>query len=206
MTTTAADFAKWVRPFVAKCPELTILDAIMQAAIEYCERTKIATEVVQVITVANTPSYSLPITTGYEPQSIEYVKRNGYPLTPSDKRTTDTKPLMSSSEPREYYLGADQKLVFFPTPDDITTHDVSVVVAPGINAASVPDVLLLNRRYQAISAKACAILHDMVDVEWTNPAKATEESGIFEAAVAKENRNRLTGRGTKRLRVKTQTF
>lgn len=203
--TTPASFAKWVRPFVPGCPEPILLDAIHQAAIEYCSRTLIATETVLVTTAANTAAYALPVSTGREPVEVLMVKRDGFPLTPTSRREADLKVNIANNQPHEYYMNGLLALILVTTPIGIETLSVEVAVAPTQDSATLPDELMMNQRNLTIAMGAKAILL-LSEYPWANDQKGMLERVKFDTAIAAEQVKRAKGNGTKRLRTRLTIF
>lgn len=203
--TTTASFAKWVRPFVPGCPEAILLDAIQQAAIEFCSSTLLFNETMQITTAAGVAAYALPVSTGREPVQVEYVKRNGFPLTPTSRREADLKVNTAQNQPKEYYLNGLLALVLVTTPIGIETLDVAVIVAPSSTSATLPDELMLEQRYLAIAAGALASLL-MSPYPWANAQAGALERIKFDQAIAEEQLKRSKGTGTKRLRTRGTYF
>lgn len=202
---TPADFAKWVRPFVPNCPEPILLDAIFNAAVEYCSRTQNLTDDVQITTQAGVSTYPITVLDGYEPVQILTVKRDGYPLRPSDRRDIEVKTFAAPRQPTDFYMDGDFNLVLFPTPVDVDTFDLSVAITPAMDATELPDLLLKQQRYLHVAAGAKAKL--LVEpYPWANLQVAMYELEVFESAIAKQQVKRSKGNSATRLRTKTTFF
>lgn len=203
---TTATFTKWVRPSVPGCPEPVLLEAIRQSALEFCIRTKLLTEDVNVAIQAGTSVYALPIDPAFQAVDILYLKKEGRSLTPSSRRDNDQDETIASGSVKNYYLNGLLDLVVYPTPDTNETLTASVVVAPISNSDEIPDELLLGNRYLAIAAGAKASLMMMDAVPWANPQSGMMARSTYDIAIEGEQIARAKGTGPKRLRTKLTMF
>jgi hypothetical protein len=206
MPTALLDFAKYVRPEVPGCPEIMILDAIKQAGIEFCERTKIAKEVVTITTVADEPRYALTTEEGTTPDMILVVKReDAENLDPSShEEFTDEHFDRDSGEPRYYYLD-DNEIVLGMIPSGVEDLDVTVKLRPTEEATTLPDVLA-NKYKRKIACGAKARLMVMAGKPWSNPAAAQFNESEFQKAIDDANLREAKGNTNKRLRVTGHYF
>ena len=199
------DFSKWVRPFVPMCPEPVLLDAILQSAIEFCERTRCNVEHVDITTAIGQAIYPIAVQAGYEPSKVLTLKRGIYPLNPTDYRDVEVTPLYSSTTPSEYFMDADNTLYLYPTPLASEVLTLSLVTNPTVEATEVPDMLMTNRRYLTIAAGAKARLM-IENSPWANPQLGVAEAAAFESGIDREMLRRAKGSGQKRLRTRGTYF
>ena len=59
MPTAIADFVKYVRTEVPGCPEPLIDDAVMRTCIDFCTRTELLSEIIELVTSATLPTYAV---------------------------------------------------------------------------------------------------------------------------------------------------
>lgn len=202
------DFARYVRPEVPMCPEIQILDAILHAGIEFCRRTKIAQDTVDLTTVVDSPSYDLTtlLATGFEPNEIIAVRRPGAEnLEPtSQDDALEELELTESGTPHSFYL-MDRELYLVPTPDAIETLEVTLAIKPSESATSLPDELY--RRYrEEIAAGAKSRLMLQAAQPWANAQAGALHKFTFEAAINSENVRYAKGGGAKPLRTVINRF
>lgn len=203
-------FAKYVRPSVPGCPEPVLLDAILQACIDYCARTKTITQQVNVTTAIGSNTYPLTplLTAGYEPVEVNRVMRSGFDLDPSSLNEAHKQRLtMRTDNALVFWQDENAQLVLAPTPDTVETLQAIVAIAPTMSATTVPDALLLNMRYRAIAAGAKAILMlEHKKQPWSDMQQGMEEKAMFDEAIAKEIKKRARGGGHKPLRTSASFY
>jgi hypothetical protein len=201
------DFSKWVRPSVPMCPEPVLLDAILQSAIEFCERTRCNVEVIEITTIVGQAIYPIAVQANYEPSKLLSLKRDIYPLRPADYRDVEVSPLYNSTNPTDFFMDADNTLYLYPTPLASEVLTLSLVTNPTVEATEVPDMLMTNRRYLTIAAGAKArLMIDSGDVPWANPQLGVVQAAAFESGIDREMIRRAKGGGQKRLRTKGTYF
>lgn len=201
-----ADFAQYVRPEVPGCPEIMILDALRQAGIEFCERTKVLRQTLVVNTVVDTASYDLAalVTAGTEPDEILFVSRDNGDLEPSSEYEFQANNLDQSGSPQYYYLDGTTMVVGFK-PTAVEALTVRVKTRPAEAASTLPDELY--RRYRReIAAGAKTQLMLMANQPWSNPQQAAIYNSIFNGAVDDENLRHAKGGDNKTLRTTLHMF
>lgn len=202
------DFARYVRPEVPMCPEIQILDAILHAGIEFCRRTKIAQDTVDLVTVVDQPAYDLTtlLATGFETSEIIAVRRSGAEnLEPtSQEDALEELELTENGTPHAYYL-KDRELYLVPTPDAIETLSVVLSVRPSEAATTLPDELYRRFR-EEIAAGAKARLMLQAAQPWANAQAGALHKFTFEAAINAENVRHAKGGGSKPLRTVINRF
>jgi len=204
---TLANFAKYVRPEVPMCPEIQILDAILRSGIEFCKRTKIMQEVIQLNTAVDTPSYDLTalMMDDTEPDDVISVRREGRELDPSSqydalRSEEDTE----TGTPYFYFLNG-RKLHLIRTPNAIETLQVTIKARPAEAAITLPDELY--QRYNSeVAAGAKSFLMTQANQPCTNLQQAAIYKNVFDGAIAKENVRYAKGGGSKPLRVTMHQF
>lgn len=207
MSVPLSDFAKYVRPEVAGCPDIVLLDAILRAGIEFCKDTRIIKQTLNVTTIVDQPRYLLTTAQDTLPENILAVSRNQYDqLDASSFREFENLDLNNfSGTPQYFYLDVDDYLVLGRVPNSVETLQVTVKVRPSEDAVTLPDEL--SRRYKhQIASGAKSILMLMKDQPWTDIANASIHKGLFEEAINEANSRDAKGASRKPLRTRPQHF
>jgi hypothetical protein len=204
-----SDFAKYVRPEVAGCPDIMILDAILQAGIEFCKRTKVAKQTFDVTTVVDEPLYSLTglVDAGTVVDEILIVKRNEFDdlCKSSFGEFEDYRLDVLSGTPHYFYLNDEDEMVLGNIPNAVETLTVTVKTIPAEGATTLPDVLASRYRHQ-IASGAKSILMLMNNQAWTDVKMASIHGNLFEEAIGTFNLRHAKGNGSKPLRVTPHFF
>lgn len=194
-------FAKHVQPEVPGCPQPIVHEAILQACIEFCERTEMFDAVLPVDTVVGDNTYALTAATGYSAYKVLFVRRGDSPLDSSNRETFDATPaLADAGEATHYYFDSTGQLVLGPVPDTVETLSVKAVVVPAVDATTVPDALSA-RWMLAIAAGAKAKLYSQKNTAWYDPAEAQLKERDFSEAINKAAIALRAGRSGTMLRV-----
>jgi len=206
MAVALSEFARYVRPDVAGCPEPMVLDAILRAGIEFCKRVVSAREVITVNVLANVTRYPLVSTGNYVDRIVT--------LTPSDLRdmfqaSQDNFDSCNYDEingtPKYYFLDNAQNLVIGYKPEATETMKATVRIIPKENATALPD--FLGQRYKLqIADGAKSILMMQSDKPWSDPNLAAVSGARFERAIVDENVRFFRGNGRKQSYVEGQYF
>lgn len=203
-----ASFAKYVRPDVPMCPEIQILDAILRAGIEFCKRTKIMQESVDVTTVIGTTSYDLTtlMEANTEPNQVLSVRRdqNSFLEASSQDDAIRYRYDAQSGTPNYFYLD-NRNLVLLREPVAVETLTALVTQYPSEAATTLPDALYQRYRLE-IAAGAKFFLLSMPNKEWSNNETASLDKFLFDSAVDSENLTYAKGNGLKPLRSVINAF
>lgn len=181
------------------CPDSEAVDALRNAAMEFCTRT-----------YALTISRTLVLTAGNQPWPEQYTDQV---VDIVDARIAgESIPVVSANDPCVLDLGSNQRVLQFadpsyvtltpaPTPEVPVTLELLLVVAPGPASTGVHDVLWL-RHSEALRFGALARLL-MGPGSWVMPPAAAFYGQAFERAIREAaphyGRNRRTT--ARRLRV-----
>lgn len=174
--------ARLVRIAVPGCPEPLIADAIIDAAIEFCRKTRAVTEDVTVTTVAADATYPLTTSANTRAWRVLRVERDTVPLNKSSKPVFDANVHLRAAGTASHYYLDDDTLTLGPVPEAIETLDVSVVVEPVLGATTIPDVLYNDWR-RVVASGAKAVLLAIPKTEWQSLSDATVELGLFRAGI-----------------------
>lgn len=192
-----ADFIKYIRGSASDCPETLIKDAVREAAIEFCERTKVVTETVTITTEIGKADYQA-VTVEGEAAEVSAIKNaDGGDLEPVSYNEYLALDSDDADPTRFCFDGID--VLLHPTPVVVQTLTATVVIKPEDGNTEVPDVLLSKYRL-AIAAGAKAFIHSQYD-DYLDPGKFELNQAVFENGIAKANMFRAKGGTGKRLRT-----
>lgn len=182
--------ARLVRIAVPGCPEPVIYDAIIEAAIEFCRKTRAVTESVNVTTIIGTATYALSTSAGTRAARVERVERGTIPLTESSRVVFDNSTTLRAAGQATHYYLSDDSLTFGPKPNAIETLAALVTTEPVFGSITLPDVLVNDWR-RVIAAGAKAMLLATPKASWQSMPDAATENAAFmsgmEDAIAKRD-------------------
>ena len=198
MVPISAFFSR-VLPHVLGCPEPTAEQAVLDAAIDFCERTLVVQhDLAPVSLVRGRADYALTPPVSTEVAQVMSAWINGNRLHPvarkhyGQKSSYEGIPASFVSLVRAETAG----LQLLPTPNEDLADALVVRVAlrPTRSAVELPDVLL-NEWADAVVAGALYRLHDVPAQPYTNEAKALSYMQRFylhcTRAKAEANRGRV---------------
>lgn len=199
-------FLKQVQLEVPNCSQPILLEAILRACIEFCERTELFDETTDVTTVAGTATYTPSFASGMVATRAVYVKRDDELLTRTNRDVFNAyDDLVEAGEADSYYLSSTGKLVLGPVPDAVETLEFKAIVKPAATATTVPDALS-DDWATAIGNGAKTKLFAQRNTPWYAPDEAIMQASMFSAHVTKAINSRNTGRSGALLRVKMRPF
>lgn len=203
-------FLKHVQPEVPVCPQPVVLEAVLRASIEFCERTRLFDETVTVTTVAGTAEYSLAVASGYVAHDVIYVRRvsDDAELGPSKREEFDMHAwLTDTGAPTAFYLTAAGKLRIGPIPAavDVAAYSVKLITKPAVNANSVPD-MLADHWALTIAAGAKSFLYAQKNTAWHAPDEAMAKGAMFTSGVNRAKAELNLGRSGTPTRVTMRPF
>ncbi|MFA6039892.1 MAG: hypothetical protein WC733_00130 [Methylophilus sp.] len=202
-----SDIAKYVRPDVAGCADIIILDAILLAGIEFCKRTKVIKETLSITTIVDQSGYALNVATGTEPDEILSVTRgddDGLDAS-SFKEFDDYHLNRLSGTPQYFYMSGGNTLQLGKIPNAVETLSAIVKTRPSRDAITLPDELV-DRYMDEIASGAKSRLMIMKDKSWTDLQMAGLHKSMFEDAINKTNIRDAKGSARKPLRTKPSYF
>jgi hypothetical protein len=140
------DFLPLIRGRLPGCPETLLRDATLAAAIEFCKRTQLLTQTVEVEVVAGEPNVTLYPDSDVYWEVLE-VRRASTRLTPLNRQEVIVQDLgMETGKPQYYYLEGDRSLLLLPIPESAETLSALVTLRPKDTAQRVHDVLYSDFR------------------------------------------------------------
>ena len=180
-----ADFAKYVRPEVPGCPEPLITDAVLRACIDFCTRTELLSEIIELPTEATVATYAItPTDPELYPARLRNVLKNKLPLDKTDAAThAVSRERHDSRSPEKYFAPTRKQITFAPVPDSVETIELDLVLRPDRDATTVPDVLF-DEWATAIASGAKSLLQMMEGSAWANAALGAYHKTNYDADVA----------------------
>lgn len=180
---TLDSFHSLVLPSVIGCPTVTANQAIVNACIEFCEKTLIVREVIDPFdTVADTQDYDIDVSIGSKLVMIMQASIDGIELVPlgsDDFLSLGT----AVSKPQSYRYREDGTLALYPIPDDVYAVGMVVATKPSRAATTVNDKLFEDWGEHIASGALQRLL--MIPAVWSNPALAASHASYFMAGINK---------------------
>lgn len=182
------------------CPDEVAIDALRDAAIEWCRGTYMLTTA-QLVTSVGATLTPAP-GAGLEVIDVPSITVAGelVPVLPLNSTEVD---LASVEMPACTFSGWPGALTIHPTPAANVSASVVIVTCPTADAEEMPDVLWSRHREALISGAVARVLADD-GVPWAKPGLAGAMRIRFDEELAKHaglyGRNRFTT--ARRLRVK----
>lgn len=198
------DFLPLIRGRLPGCPETLLRDAALAAAIEFCKRTQLLTQTVEVEVVAGEPAVTLYPDSDVYWEVLE-VRRASTRLTPLNRQEVIVQDLgMETGKPQYYYLEGDRSLLLLPIPESAETLSALVTLRPKDTAQRVHDVLYSDFR-EVIAAGARAWVRRNHG-EWSELRLEGQDRQLFENAIHNQNIRRARGGAGVALRVRSHSF
>lgn len=155
---------------VAGCSSILIERAVLNAAIEFCQRTR-AWNIAQpsVAVLATDFPYAVPVPTDGDLFRVMTVNAGGVPLEPVSEDTLDKVDDWRATEgvPSHWLMEDSDNLLVYPLPAESTALLVRAAYKPSRAATTVPD-FLFDDHYETIQAGALARLLLMPKRDWTD--------------------------------------
>ena len=198
------DFLPLIRGRLPGCPETLLRDATRAAAIEFCKRTQLLTQTVEVEVVAGEPAVTL-----YPDSDVHWevldVRRASTRLTPLNRQEVIVQDLgMETGKPQYYYLEGDRSLLLLPIPESAEILSALVTLRPKDTATRLDDALYSDFR-EVIAAGARAWVRRNHG-DWSEPSLEGHDRKLFEDAIHNQNIRRARGGAGVALRVRAQPF
>lgn len=193
-----SDFLVYVIPYAPGCPEFVAERAVVDAAIEFCERSLILTRTLDPVSVqAGEALYELdgidqlivhmPVAAWYLAKPLTLLSEEQAPAPMFNQSIPGiSQPL---GEPRAIAMVDDTSFSCYPVPAESVVDAITVRAAlrPADGATRLPDELYTHWR-QEIAAGALASILLTVGQPYSNPNMAAVRDQLFRAGV---NRARL---------------
>lgn len=199
------DYLSEVLPDVKGCPKGYAIEAVRDAAIRLCDKSKIWRQTLDSLnSVVGIPDYKLDLPSDSEIILIRWVKYNGTTILPKteDELDSENKNFRvdnwrdATGEPYHYFLDEQDNIYLYPIPDTAIANSiiVGVTLKPKIDSFEGPDYLYYKWR-NVIACGAKAKLMSMRTRSWYAPAEAAKESIDFSNGIS-EARIRANKSGT----------
>lgn len=209
-TVALTQFFDEVLPDLPGCPEEFALNAIRNAAILFCDRTKVhRIDLDPILLLANVPQVDFILPASAPQTRVVQVLQAQYGEDPLDFkdpdwldknldpnwRTTTGEPLFITQDSEESF-----RPVPFPAADATLALTLYVAVKPTADATLI-DARLWREHKEAIAAGAKARLMMSPKKPYTNAALASVYSEAFESAIWRINHKATKGHGRARIRT-----
>lgn len=188
-----------VRPEVPGCPIAVMNRALVNAAIEFCDRTLTwRTEIDTQGVNDGTNEYDLEVPSCGRVAAVLYVGHDDVRVVPGNERNLDDRLTgwrrsTAEADIAEYYYLPNRKtirLALTPASDSSSGLDIFCAFKPIPAATQLPDNLY-DDHLEAIGWGAKARLMLMSGAAWANPALAGIYSESFQSAIVKERAERF---------------
>lgn len=184
-------FLSRVLPDVTGCPELVALQAIKDAAIEFCEKSHVYQQDLDPMTAIKAISeYDLEAPTGYvvaRVMSAWFNNEKLEPAAPDMLRVPDAYRLTAGqSQPKFYFQKTAKTVTLLPVPDQNTPSAITIRAAlkPSRISESVDDEIY-EEYAEVIAHGAKYRLMLSPGKSYSNQANAAVEKGLFESGINK---------------------
>lgn len=205
-------FLPYIAPNVSGCPAGVMVQAIRNAAIEFCENTRLwklratGTDILkdEARYAYDTPSNAKVIEAVYvainNSQLVKTCREELDECCPEWRETVD-------SRPKEYFMDTANtiRLVGIPSEDILGSLDVDVAVKPSRSAVDGPDFLFENW-VEVIAHGALARLHAMAGNIWADPSLVKYHRKKFRHGISKAKSKELKSRQTISRKIKYRPF
>lgn len=199
-------------PMLLAAPEPLIEQALVDSAIEFCERTLVVQRVLEPVrTRKGVPEYDLDLEQDTTLASVIWVSYAGRKLTNVVQQAQENANAYYPADPSAVSTPTqahvfNDTLRLYPAPDvDGGELVVRVAVRPVRNARQFPDELYADW-VEVVSSGAVARLAVIPGESFTNPELAAAMLGRFEKGVSEAKARASTGRMRGNLRVRMMPF
>ena len=190
-----------VYPLIAnhakRVPQPLMNTAIVDAAREFCMKSKYRQDSIPVSIAVNTSWYPLvPANVQEEVVGVHAVQYNGNnypcPLSPSTPETDSG--LWPQQGPARFYYEPPNNLIVQPPPQQPLALGLFVrVILQPIDGATTIDYSIVQQYKRYLADGALAFLMSTNDSPWTNPRLAADFREKFESGIALAKTSRQTG-------------
>jgi len=178
-----------IRQIVRDCPPVTLRRAYMRMLREWCQQTQWLRETVTASTVANTPSYTLTVDSGFDVMGVRALMLTDQAGNVRQLPAADPTDVMQWNPnevpdlPRRYAYLPEGSFELYPTPSAVYAMSLVVIVAPQETSATPPSTPLIKYSND-IEAGALSYLLSIPGQPWTDKRSASEYARQFQAGVA----------------------
>lgn len=187
-----SDFYRFITPYAPGVASPSMDSALRNAAVEFCERTRVWQEYGPATSVtADVGTYDVDAPFGAEPVKIMSMAYDGRPLSPKtvdelDMQYADWQSDTGTPGMFTQILPTEFMLVPVPAQDGVDLLKYRAAYKPSITADTLPDILLAQyARDMAHGALAQLLLE--ADAPYTNPSMAAAYATMFENKIQEVN-------------------
>lgn len=208
-------FLPYVMPFVMACPKTVARRAVIDSAIEFCERSGIVRQTLDPVSVyANQPYIDLSAPGQQDVAMVLRAWYRGAEMQPAALAHVNAVQAwrqdvpgvtLRTGDPSEYFESAGRQLGLYPVPaaDLASAITVRVSLRPKRAATQLDDVLYDNW-VEAIAAGALLRLHGTPGQAYTDMAQASRRQSEFLAAAGRARGEAERGRTRGEVRVENR--
>lgn len=205
MATSLEVFLPMIRGRLPGCPDMILYDAVRDACIEFCKRSRLLTEDITLDVVQGERTVELQPDSDTAWEVLKVWRPDGDVLTASNRQdVADSDYDINIGTPQWYYVEGDRLLVLGAYPDAAETLNARVTIRPKDTATRVPDTLWQDYR-QNICAGARAWVRRHYG-EWINDKQEAEDRDVFEQGIHQASLRRARGGANASLRVRAHPF
>lgn len=193
-------------------PEPIAIFALRDAAIDFCRKSGILTEVLPPITIVpGTAEYQYQLlSTSRSMQGLRVSEAwindsEVFPITPSDLAAENGNWSTLSGTPTNYIQPEEGSLRLFRIPNAAGTLTVRAVVAPRYDATEISDVLGYQW-WQAVVSGALAYLMSVPGEPFSNPEGAAANGAAFAKFIDEAALAAYKGNTKARVRIRSHNF
>ena len=209
MTVAITQFIDRVRPEARTAPTFTLSDYVLEAAIEFCARSRYwRADLTALNAVADQAAYTAsPPSTESVIQDIISVRHNTIILEPASQEMLDSQYLdwrtETGSQADFWFATARDNITLVPYPSAAGTANIEIRAAlkPSRTATTLPQSLYDNYKAE-IASGALAWLLVMPGVPWASPDRAAYHERKFEDGI--RHANYTAARGFNRTPIRTR--
>lgn len=201
MATSLETFYPMVNGRLPGCPDMIVADAIRDACIEFCKRTRLLVEDVTLDVLAGERTVELYPDADTAWEVLKVWRTNGNTLEATNRQDLQDRDFdVDTGTPQWYYLEGDRLLVLGAYPNANETLNARVTLRPKDTATRVHDVLWQDYR-QPICAGARAWVRRHYG-EWINDQQEAADRSVFEQGINQATLRRARGGGDTPLLVR----
>lgn len=207
---SVSEFLPRLMPHVIGCSEPQALQALVDSAIQFCERSLILTTTLDPDNIKTTQGvYDIDLPSGYAVAQVIKAWADGNQLTPAPTYQVDNLQTLPGN-PRYFFTSLlDESYVInlFPIPDKDVANGLVLQVAlkPTRNATRVSSVLF-NDYADAIVDGAIGLICMLPGQSYSDPAKAAAYGALARMKAGMARADSVHGRAQSSVSVKMRPF
>lgn len=210
-------FLPYVLPFAMGCPKPVARRALVDAAIEFCEKSELVQKTLEPISVAaNQPEYDMYAGSYQQVFMPRQVWFKTAPLIPRASRALANiqafrqdapEQQLQTDDPVEYFESTAGRLGLYPAPKAALANALTVraVLRPKRGTTQLEDMLFDNW-VEVIAAGALVRILGTVGQAYSDQGEAARRQAEFLAGIARAKRESNRGRVPGELRVQMTPF